>query len=176
MGRSQGVTLVEALSTLAVIGILSAVAVPSFTGVVRDGERSAAVNAFFHAVFLARSESIKRVQVVSICKSRDGATCAEQSAAWHDGWVVFVDDDRDGQPRGDAAEPILLVNRGWQNGTITSNRQSYSFRPYQQAVVNGTIVFCDSRGSAHARAIVISFTGRPRIAEHGTGTKPLPCT
>jgi hypothetical protein len=44
-----------------------------------------------------------------------------------------------------------------------------------QAVVNGTIVFCDARGSAHARAIIISHTGRPRVAQRDADGKPLRC-
>ena len=44
-----------------------------------------------------------------------------------------------------------------------------------QGVVNGTLVFCDPRGSAHARAIIISHTGRPRVARLDADGKPLRC-
>lgn len=176
MPRSQGWTLIEALTALAVLATLASLAVPAFGDMRRDNARTTVVNALLQAVFLARSETARRGEIVTICKSRDGSVCAEKTAHWHDGWIVFVDKDRDADPQRDPDEPLLLVNQGWPSGRITSNRQSFSFRPYQQGVVNGTIVFCDARGSAHARAIIISHTGRPRIARHGADNKPLKCT
>jgi type IV fimbrial biogenesis protein FimT len=175
MRRSQGVTLIELIATISIIAILSSIAAPSFIGLRSDAERTTTVNDFLHALFLARSESIKRGQVVSICKSADGSTCAGNGANWNDGWIVFANSDRDDLPVRDPEEPVLLVNSGWQAGSIASNRQAYSFRPYQQAVVNGTIVFCDRRGSAHARAIIISHTGRPRVAQRDSSNRPLRC-
>jgi type IV fimbrial biogenesis protein FimT len=174
MRRSYGLTLIEMIMTIGIAAIVSALAVPSFSNLRRDAERTTTVNGFLHALFLARSEAIKRGQIVSICKSRDGSSCAK-NAAWQEGWIVFANADRDDQPERDADEPILLVNQGWGHGTIDSNRQSYSFRPYQQAVVNGTIIFCDERGSAQARAIIISHTGRPRVAQRDASNRALRC-
>jgi type IV fimbrial biogenesis protein FimT len=175
MRRSHGVTLIELITTTSIIAILGSLAAPSFSGLRYDAERTTTVNSFLHGLFLARSEAIKRGQVVSICKSRDGTTCADRTAAWHDGWIVFANTDRDDLPVRDANEPILLVHESWREGTIDSNRAAYSFRPYQQAVVNGTIVFCDPRGSDHARAIIISHTGRPRVAQRDSNNRPLKC-
>jgi type IV fimbrial biogenesis protein FimT len=174
MGRSQGVTLIELVTAITILAILTSLTIPSFGNLRRDAERSTAVNALLHAVFLARSETIRRSQTVSICKSRDGSTCT-RGGNWHEGWIVFANPNHATVPQRDANEPLLLVNQGWPHGTITSNRESYSFRPYQQGVVNGTLVFCDSRGSAQARAIIISHTGRPRVAVRGSDNKPLKC-
>jgi type IV fimbrial biogenesis protein FimT len=176
MRRATGVTLIELITTVSIIAILSSIAAPSFTGLRNDAERTTTVNGFLHALFLARSESIKRGQVVSVCKSSDGSTCAGKGADWRDGWMVFANSDRDDLPVRDPDELILLVNEGWRAGSIESNREAYSFRPYQQAVVNGTIVFCDPRGSAHARAIIISHTGRPRVAQRDASNRPLKCS
>jgi type IV fimbrial biogenesis protein FimT len=175
MRGSQGVTLIELVTTLGIVAILSAAAAPTLKHFGDDSERAAAVNSFLHAIFLARSESIKRGQVVTLCKSLDGSRCVER-ASWSDGWIVFVNTDRDDAPQRDPGEPVILVNSGWPRGSITSNRTAYSFRPMQQGVVNGTIVFCDPRGSEHARAIIISQTGRPRVARRDSSNRPLRCT
>jgi len=175
MRPSHGLTLIELITTIGIVAILATVAVPSFNDLRLDSQRTTTVNDFIHALFLARSEAIKRGQVVSICKSKDGTTCAAKGAQWDDGWIVFANNDRDDLPVRDPDEPILLVNSGWTAGSITSNREAYSFRAYQQAVVNGTIIFCDPRGSAHARAIIISHTGRPRVAQRDSDNRPLKC-
>ena len=175
MRRSQGITLVELLTTVAVVAVVGTLAVPGFKGVMRDSARATAVNAYMHAIFLARSESIKRNQVVSICRSRDGETCLYGAASWEQGWMVFVNQDRDEPPVRDSGEALVILHEGWPSGVITSNRVAYSFRPMAQGMVNGTVVFCDPRGSRHSRAIIISQTGRPRIAARDADGKPLPC-
>jgi len=139
-----------------------------------NGQRAAAVNGFLHTLFLARSEAITRAQVVTVCRSTDAARC-EPGADWSTGWIAFVNRDRDNPPERDAAEALIASSGGWPGGSITSNRGTYSFRPVTQGVVNGTIVFCDARGPAHARAIIISHTGRPRVAQRDADGKPLRC-
>ena len=172
---ARGVTLVELATSLAIIAILATVAVPGFNALRYSSERAAAVNSFVHAIYLARSEAIKRGQVVTLCKSVDGQTCADRAAEWRSGWIVFVNNDRDDPPQRASGEPLLQAYAGWPGGHIVSNREAYSFRAYTQAVVNGTVVFCDPRGSAQARAVIISHTGRPRVAQRDASNKPLRC-
>lgn len=174
MRGSQGVTLLELIGTLAIAGILGSIAVPTFAHVLRDNERTAAVNAFVHSIYLARSEAIRRGEVVSLCSSRDASTCSGNRMAWNEGWIIFANHDRDDAIR-DEDEPVLFNHAGWERLNITSNRRSFSFRPYTQGVVNGSIVFCDSRGSAHARTIILSHSGRPRIASRDSSNRPLRC-
>lgn len=174
MKRTQGVTLIELLATISVLAVLGALAAPSFHNLTLSSERTATVNNFFHALFLARSEAIKRGEVVTVCKSADGSTCLT-AGEWTSGWIVFVNTDRDELPVRDKNEPVLQVYSGWSRGQITSNRPAYSFRPYTQGVVNGTIVFCDDRGSSEARAIIVSHTGRPRVSQRDASNRPLQC-
>lgn len=175
MLKSAGITLTELLASLTIVGIMGSLAAPSMVELRRNSERTAAVNEFFHAIFLARSEAIKRGTVVSLCKSTDGRQCSPDQTSWSDGYVVFNNLDRDEPVTIDPGEEVLQVSRGWPNGRITSNRASYSFRPYTQGVVNGTIVFCDPRGPDHARAIIISHTGRPRVASRDASQRQLRC-
>lgn len=175
MRYSHGVTLIELIGTVGAAAILAGIAGPSFMDARYNAERTSTVNAFLHGLFLARSESIKRGQVVTVCPSQDGSACATSGSLWHDGWMIFVNKDREQAPERDADEDVLFVHGRWKAGTISSNRSSYSFRPYRQGVVNGTIVFCDPRGGEHARAIIISHTGRPRVAIRDASNRPLRC-
>jgi type IV fimbrial biogenesis protein FimT len=171
----RGFTLIELLATVSVVAILGLVAVPSFQSLRLNSERTVTVNAFFHALFYARSESIKRGKIVSLCRSMDGEQCATRSAGWTQGWIVFVNEDRDDPAERDPQEPVLGVYEGWRGGEIISNRLTYSFRPQAQAVVNGTILFCDPRGPAESRAIIISHTGRPRVSHRDSAGRALNC-
>ena len=175
MCRTAGTTLVELLTTLTIVAVLATVAIPSFHTFHLNNQRATVVNGFLHALFLARSEAIKRGQIVSVCRSSDGRNCESRTGDWRGGWIVFANRDRDDPPERDSGEDLIASSGGWPDGSITSNRGAYSFRPTTQGVVNGTIVFCDSRGSAYARAIIISHTGRPRVAQRDSEGKPLRC-
>jgi type IV fimbrial biogenesis protein FimT len=175
MRKASGTTLLELLTSLTVVAIVATLAAPSFRTLHLDGRRTAVVNGFLHALFLARSEAIKRGRVVTVCRSGDGRACDYRALDWNIGWMVFVNNDRDDPPVRDPREDVIAHSGAWPGGSITSNRRAYSFRPMAQAVVNGTIVFCDGRGSPHARAIIISHTGRPRVAQRDASGKPLRC-
>lgn len=175
MQKSAGLTLLEMVTALCVAGVLGMLAVPGFNTIVLDARRTAAVNDFLQALFLARSEAVTRGEVVSICKSADRTQCADRAAEWTSGWIVFVNLDRDEPPHRDPGETLIAAFSGHPGGRITSNRPAFSFRPYYHAVINGTITFCDRRGPAHARAIIINRTGRPRLSRHGPGRTALRC-
>jgi type IV fimbrial biogenesis protein FimT len=170
-----GYTLPELIATLMIVALLASIAAPSFIQLRQNAERTAAVNGFLHTLYRARSEAIMRSSVVSLCKSLDGSSCAHRAANWSGGWILFVNKDRDEPPQRDDGEELIAQGPGWTRGTITSNRVAFTFRPVTQTTVNGTFVFCDERGSAAARAIIISHTGRPRVASVDSDNRPLRC-
>jgi type IV fimbrial biogenesis protein FimT len=88
---------------------------------------------------------------------------------------VFVNLDRDAPAARDSDEELLRVYPPWESGQIAANRTTLSFRPFGQSGVTATITFCDDRGSAAARAVIISQTGRPRIAEKNPSGGSLHC-
>ena len=171
---TRGLTLIELIISLSIIAILIAVAIPSFATLQQNSARRTALNNFWHAIFLARSEAVKRNAVIALCKSRDGQTCDNSTGDWSDGWIVFDNLDHDEPAQRDANEPILQIYQAWPGVHITSNRKTFSFRPVTQGAVNGTIVFCDAAGHA-AQAIIISHTGRPRQSSRDADNKPLQC-
>src|SRR5215831_4963204 len=174
--RISGITLVETVTVVAVVVIIGTIAVPNFMYLQRSAQRTAIINDFVHAVHFARSEAIKRNSTVSICRSSDGSTCANSAADWNSGWIVFENLDGDQPADTDPGEPILLRHDRIRTGSFTSNRVSFSFRAFSQGDVNGTLVFCPSKGSAKdARAIIISHTGRPRTSDRDAEGKALKC-
>ena len=175
MSRVNGMTLFELLLSLSIVAVISAVAMPAFADLRRSATRTATVNDFLHALYLARSEAINRMEIVSVCRSEDGQACDHDLPDWAGGWLVFANSDRDQPPQVDPDEPVLRSYPGWPGGRITANREAFSFRPIQQSGVNGTVLFCDASGSAGARAIIISQTGRPRTSQRDASDRPLSC-
>jgi type IV fimbrial biogenesis protein FimT len=173
--RQQGTTLIELVVILSIAAILLTIAVPSFAEIQKNSIRRSAVNDYWHSIFLSRNEAIKRNSVVSMCKSSTGTNCENTTGSWSNGWIVFENLDRDEPAQRDIDEPILRIYNPSENISIRSNRSTFTFRPITQGAVNGTIVFCDQRGSRSARAIIISHTGRPRQSTVDASNRPLSC-
>jgi type IV fimbrial biogenesis protein FimT len=175
MDRHRGYTLPELVFTMAIaLGALGW-GVPAFRDLQLNAARTREVNQFIHAVYLARSEAIKRNGVVSLCPSRDGTWCAPSGTPWQRGWMIFVNRDRDSPAVRDPAEEILRVYASWERGAVKANRATLSFRPFGQMGVTATFTFCDQRGSQAARAVIISQTGRPRVSDRSASNGPLTC-
>lgn len=175
MDRHQGFTLAELVFTLAIATGLLGWGVPTFLEVRRDVERTREVNQLVHSVHLARNEAIKRNGVVSLCPSTDGEACAPAGTPWHEGWIVFVNGDRDSPAARDPGEQLLQVQAPWVAGSVLANRATLSFRPYGQTGVTASFTFCDARGPRAARAVIISQTGRPRVSDSDASGAPLKC-
>jgi type IV fimbrial biogenesis protein FimT len=88
----SGFTLLELIIAISITGILIAMAIPSFSDMIRNNRLTTYANEFVTSLNIARSEAIKRGQHVVIRKTGTG---------WENGWQVFVDVDR---PAGNTAK------------------------------------------------------------------------
>ena len=171
----RGFSLFELMFTLAIAVIIAFAGVPAMGWLVLDARLTADVNAFVTSIQLARSESAKRGGSVVVCKTADDRVCGGTAVHYETGWMVFVDEDDDDPPEVDGNESVLWSYRPAAEGTIRSNRSRYVFSPYYRRSTNGTVTFCDSRGAAAARAVIVSYTGRPRASDRGPGGRKLEC-
>ena len=175
MERPPGFTLPELMFSMAIVAGLVGWGVPAFRDLERNAARTSEVNLFLQAIYLARSEAIKRNGVVSLCASLDGANCAAGNTAWDRGWIVFVNNDRDSPAERDAGEDLLHAYPTWVGGYVLANRDTLSFRAFGQSGVTATFTFCDDRGSRQARAVIISQSGRPRVSDRSASGTALSC-
>ena len=165
MARIKGFTLYELMLTLLLMALLAGAAIPSFSALIARQRQRVEIDALFHAVHQARLESIMRRRTVALCPSTDGSACAD-STDWSGGWLMFENRDRDSPAQVDSNEPILLQHAGDNRIIIQANRKSFTLRATFLRATNGTLVICDPLDRVAARALVISYTGRPRVARH----------
>ena len=169
-----GYSLFELVMTLTLAALILTLGLPSFGKLVADNRVRVEVDALFHAVHLARKSSIARRRVVSLCPSFDGETCSGDTD-WSQGWLMFVNVDRDDPPQRDAGEPVLQRHVVGDTVRIQANRRGFTLRATELRATNGTLIFCDRAGRAEPRALVVSYTGRPRVARADSRGQPYAC-
>lgn len=109
----------ELMVAIMIVGILAAIAIPSFRRFTAENRTIAATNDLVTALNVARSEALRRSGNTVICASSDQASCSG-SASWADGWIVFSDRNRNGAL--DAGEDLLQAWSSVGNGfTVKAN-------------------------------------------------------
>jgi type IV fimbrial biogenesis protein FimT len=168
MNRQHAFTLVELLVTLAVLAFALMIAVPSFTSLSRSNRTVSETNALIGALNLARSEAAKRNINVSVCTSNDGATCA-QGIGWNDGWIVFEDGNTQGTV--DGGDTVLRVfgklSQANQISPSAALANFITYKPDGFSTAQGHFILCDDSGTASARDISVSRTGRITLSTGG---------
>lgn len=94
----RGFTLIEVLVVVAILGVLAALAGPSFTSTIQQWRVRQAVENMTSTIYYARSEAIKRGGKITVIKNTLDSECAQADSAqeWSCGWSVFVDSNNDG--------------------------------------------------------------------------------
>lgn len=171
--RSHGFTLVELLVTVAIVGLLAALAAPGMTTFLSKRAVASASSNVASDMRYARSEAVKRSQKVTMCRSTDGASCAG-TGNWVDGWIVFQ--DTDGDATVDAGDTILRVQQALtgiatvQNPTFASTRGSFTYESTGIALSASDSWIVTPLGSVPTNGtqlICISNQGRPGVRAAG---------
>jgi type IV fimbrial biogenesis protein FimT len=172
-----GYSIYDLMVTSVVAGVLGVGAI-SMNSLVQDARLTAAVNLLMVELNLARNEAIKRNTIITLCKSSNGISCSRQTA-WNNGWIVFTDDNNNHDA--DPGETVIRVQQGLEGNLNLRYGEtgSYSYvryNPSGEAWPGATFSFCDSRGAAKAKAIIVYWTGRPRVSTMTSEGKPLSCS
>lgn len=165
--RQSGFTLIELLVVVAVASVLMSLAVPSFRTFMVKRSMQAAVEAMVLDMRFARSEAIKRTTRVSVCSSTNGTACAVV-ASWKDGWIIFVDDNGDGDV--DASDVVLRVQDSFANlATLSTSVASLAitYQPTGWARAAGQTFTFTPVGDGATRLVCVSSQGRASSRAEG---------
>lgn len=176
--RLNGFTLIELIIVLAIAGILFSIALPAFTHMLAQNKQTAQLYTLFHHHQLARSEAIKSNQKVLLCKSSNGQQCTPKTK-WSDGWIIFSDTDNN--KKISASERVIYIQQALSVNLSLKYRGFGShnyvrYFPDGRSSTNGTFTLCSQYGNEMAKGIIISRTGRARIAAKSAGGKALTCS
>lgn len=176
--KQRGYSLYDLFVTSAVASVLGVGAV-GMNSLVLDARMTSEVNHLMVQLSLARSEAIKRRSPVTLCASAASAAC-KSSRAWDSGWIMFLDPNGNGKLEHD--EPVLRVQEppsipslrfgAWGPGT----GQWVTYEADGTTKQNGTFTFCDGRGAAKAKAVILLGTGRPRVSALNASGQALKCS
>jgi len=169
MKKTSGFTLLELLITLSIVAIIVTIGVPNFRGVIMDNRMVSQSNQFVRSVNLARSTAVRHQRNATICVSAnyDAAvpTCAA-STDWSNGWIVWVDKDRDSATDADeivAVFPPLSENTNFFSLAVTNF--TYDARGF--VVAGGDLTMCDDRTGETGRFIRVNAVGRTNVSRQG---------
>lgn len=176
----NGFTLMELLMSIVFAAVLLALASPSFVEFNQNRRITNQANEFVSSLALARSEALKRVSRVTVCRANSTGTACAGAGNWGDGWIVFLDPDNSGTRGG--GEQILKVvsalpfSNDLDGSSNVAAYVSYTSSGHSKttagAFQSGSFVLCDERGATKGRTISINVTGRVRVES----AAPSSCT
>ncbi len=150
--EAKGFTLVELMIAISVLGILSAVALPSLTDLVRGQRVKSATSDVFASLIYARSEAIKRAADVRIVPN---------TPDWATGWRVQ-----------DTGGNTLKVQDAIAGVTVSPAAATITFRRDGRLTAVATVEFVLSSPASTAitaRCVRLSPSGRPNIKVDSNG-------
>ncbi|QIL20167.1 GspH/FimT family pseudopilin [Thermomonas sp. HDW16] len=161
----RGFTLIEVVVTVAIMAIVAAIAVPSFTNLIRGSRLTSSANEMVTMLQTARVSAISKRTSVSVCPSSNGSSCA---AAVGSRWIVLS--VKEGVLRDSTLNSDITVKAS-ANLSAASNK--FTFTPNGLsavgASVSGTIGLCSASMSGKNGADVSASTGRISTARRSAG-------
>jgi len=143
MNKYHGFTLIELIVTLAVVGVLFAVAVPNIMFTTTSNRLTTQYNDMRADFSFARNEAVTRNVAVTISSGGD----------WSTGWTIGTPTTtlRNTETKTGAAI-ISAVNSFTYNSDGTAN-----------ATAATTFTVCDNRTGTYGKQLVINVAGRGRL-------------
>ncbi len=160
-GRYQnGFTVVELLVGISIVGILTAMALPSFSNFITELRVNNEISELNRLILTARNNAVNSGNNVIICPLSPKCT-----NNWHKEVSVFMDNNNDGDY--DAADTIIKVKSAIQSGDklqYAKNSLIYTPSGTLSGGAAGTpFNYCPHGATDKSRGIIVSASGRSYV-------------
>ncbi|MEI7430441.1 MAG: GspH/FimT family pseudopilin [Betaproteobacteria bacterium] len=129
---NHGFTLIELIVTMAILGVLLSVTIPSLTDLIGDSRLSTHTDILVVSLNTARLEAVRQRKDFQVCPSTTpdtGSTCSGNATDWASGWII-KDANADVVQRVQAKTGITLSTQATAvtfRGTLGSSNAVTSF-------------------------------------------------
>ncbi len=180
--RVAGFTLLELLTVIGIVGILTAVGIPSYRYVIDSSRMAAEVNSLLGDLQFARAEAIKEGQTVTACVSADNATCAG-NAAWNTGWIGVLGREHECARRCRRSPCCECRRRSWApihfsrataSRAVTFNREGFANRNSERHVDHAARR--NGLDDSNTRCLAITLVGLMTTQLYGATTNGFTCS
>lgn len=159
----DGFTLIELLMVVLVAGLLLAVAAPAFSAMLERNRATALFHRLTASLAGARLAAVHTGRPVTLCPTRDGLRC-RMDLAWDEGWMAYLDPDREDQP---ASADAIIQHSQAPGGALavrsSLGRHRIRFQPSGWASgANLSLRVCSRSPARLLGAVVVNNAGRPR--------------
>ncbi|WP_158300631.1 GspH/FimT family pseudopilin [Chromobacterium sp. ATCC 53434] len=173
MDEERGFTLLELLIVMALLGLVLAFAVPAYQRTVATNALLSESGNLYGDVLFARSEAIKRGQVVLVCPSSNGASCngSGGNTNWATGWIVLAAANNS---CGDTGGTVLRLQKAFSSGDSatysngTNPALCFNRMGYAPAANVGMLTFNTADNlAANRRCLALAAAGHPQLLSSG---------
>jgi len=150
--HSRGLTLLELMVAVAVLGVTLGMGVPAFRQVTLAVRAHGAFHELTTSLAMARTLSLVRGVPVVVCPSQNGLSC-RPDGVWDQGWITLT--PRDGR--------LVRASSGGRGLVIWSNRPRMRFQPDGFSEGSNLTLYVQADGDGPLIGwIKVSQTGRIR--------------
>ena len=158
MKKTQGFTLFELLISIAILGIVTAIAMPNLSDFIVKMRVDGEISQLQRMILTARSGAVNVEQNVTVCPLNSSNTCQNN---WKGEITVFTDIDNDGvYEAGDNEERIAVKDANTTNDTLIFNHSRVTYSPDGTlgGFYQGTFRYCPEHYNDYSRGITVSST------------------